>query len=84
MGSFIEMVEGDDGWCEWVYPPLQGYRMKCCGCGLVHEMEFKAFAETKQGIEGEGTYEIVDLPWPIRVMFRAKRVDGELTSGEKK
>ena len=28
------------GWCDWVMPIMQGYKMQCCGCGLVHEIEF--------------------------------------------
>lgn len=27
---------------EWVRPVKAGYRMACCDCGLVHEMDFKA------------------------------------------
>ena len=34
----------DDGWTDWIRP-LQGYRMGCCDCGLVHEMEFRADGE---------------------------------------
>lgn len=26
---------------EWVRPTMKGYLMKCCGCGLVHRMNFK-------------------------------------------
>lgn len=26
---------------EWVQPRRKSYLMKCCDCGLVHEMEFK-------------------------------------------
>lgn len=26
---------------EWVRPIKKGYKMKCCGCGLVHVLEFK-------------------------------------------
>ena len=26
---------------EWVTPKMQGYRMSCCDCGLVHELDFK-------------------------------------------
>lgn len=26
---------------EWVKPVMKDYRMQCCDCGLVHEMEFK-------------------------------------------
>lgn len=68
---FKVMVEGRGGWCEWVYPTPKGYLMKCCDCGLVHEMEFKAFAEVCQ--KRRGVFEIVDLPWPIRAAFRARR-----------
>lgn len=37
--GFEIMYEGDDGWSDWVHPQ-PGYRMKCCDCGLVHDMEF--------------------------------------------
>lgn len=37
--EFEIMHENDDGWSDWVHP-LPGYRMKCCDCGLVHNMEF--------------------------------------------
>lgn len=33
--------EIDDGWTRWVQPIEQGYRMSCCDCGLVHEMDFR-------------------------------------------
>jgi hypothetical protein len=26
---------------EWVSPRRKGYRMMCCDCGLVHEMDFR-------------------------------------------
>jgi len=58
------------GWTEWIYPDKK-YYLKCCDCGLVHEMEFKAFAETRQK---RGGFEVAVLPWPIRAMFRARRV----------
>lgn len=25
----------------WVQPIRRGYRMKCCGCGLVHVVDFR-------------------------------------------
>jgi hypothetical protein len=37
--EFEVMVEGEDGWADWIHP-LPGYRMRCCDCGLVHDMEF--------------------------------------------
>lgn len=38
--GFEIMYEGDDGWSDWVHPE-PGYRMACCDCGLVHDMEFQ-------------------------------------------
>ena len=34
-------VENAEDWSEWVCPDPQSYLMKCCDCGLVHEMQFK-------------------------------------------
>ena len=37
----------EEGWTEWVRPfghglkEQKGYKMSCCDCGLVHEMEFE-------------------------------------------
>jgi hypothetical protein len=33
---------GKDGWSEWIRPVRKGYRMACCDCGLVHELDFRA------------------------------------------
>lgn len=67
---FKRMIEGRGGWCEWQAPVMKGYLMKCCDCGLVHELEFKAFVETNQK---RGTFKVTELPWPFRVLFRARR-----------
>lgn len=34
-----------EGWTEWIYPVMDGYRMGCCDCGLVHEMQFRVTGE---------------------------------------
>jgi hypothetical protein len=26
---------------EWVWPIMEGYKMSCCDCGLVHKVDFK-------------------------------------------
>jgi len=70
------MRGGRGGWTEWVCP-TKGYLMKCCDCGLVHELQFKVFAETNQK---RGRFEIVELPWPLRAMFRARRSRSPETS----
>ena len=56
---------------EWIEVTKRGFKEQCCDCGLVHEMEFKAFAETRQ--RKNGTFTIAELPWPVRVLFRARR-----------
>lgn len=30
-----------DGWSRWVYPDMENYKMACCDCGLVHDMQFR-------------------------------------------
>jgi len=71
MARFKTMNGGLGGWTEWVYPkPGTNYLFKCCDCGLVHEMQFGTFAETKQRRD---TFQVEKLPWPIRAMFRARR-----------
>ncbi len=30
-------------WCKWVQPIRKGYKMACCTCGLVHDMEFRLY-----------------------------------------
>lgn len=33
-------VEREDGWTDWIHP-LPGYKLACCDCGLVHNMQFR-------------------------------------------
>lgn len=68
--SFPTMFAKRGGWCDWVMPIPKGYLMKCCDCGLVHEMQFKPFVEKDRK---RNTFKIVALPYPFRVMFRARR-----------
>lgn len=28
---------------QWIQPVRKGYRMACCDCGLVHEMDFRIY-----------------------------------------
>ena len=43
--KYTEHPVDDNGWTEWI-SPLHGqgkknYRVKCCDCGLVHELQFR-------------------------------------------
>ena len=35
---------GRDGWSDWLRPIGRSYRMACCDCGLVHDLEFRVVA----------------------------------------
>ena len=62
-------VENADGWSEWVDPDAESYLMKCCDCGLVHELQFRvaAFADSE-------TEEFTVLTDPnTKAQFRARR-----------
>lgn len=56
-------------WSEWVNPNNDSYMMKCCDCGLVHEMQFKV-AKYSEGDECE----FVDDP-DLQPVFRARRAE---------
>jgi hypothetical protein len=60
-------VDLADAWSEWVCPAPAQYFMKCCDCGLVHEMQFKV-AKYSEGEECEFV-EDADL----QAVFRARR-----------
>lgn len=61
MGRFHRVTEADDGWSIWQEPILSPsvYRMACCDCGLVHDLEF-TIGKSEDGITD-------------RVHFRARR-----------
>ena len=69
--SFVRMVAGEHGWSEWVNP-APGYLMKCCDCGLVHELEVAIMREIEPGGSGKVEAEIVHDP-ALMVAFRARR-----------
>lgn len=33
---------------EWIEPVMRGYRVKCCDCHLVHNMDFKIIGNSVQ------------------------------------
>lgn len=41
MSRFRQEVDEGDGWTRWVRPIMQGYKMACCDCGLVHRLDFR-------------------------------------------
>jgi|KBSSwiStaDraftv2_1062776.scaffolds.fasta_scaffold1420451_2 hypothetical protein len=48
MKKYAQHVPDDTGWTEWIHPirgdeePATGfYRLCCCQCGLVHDLDFR-------------------------------------------
>lgn len=45
MTDCTPMPPGRGGWSEWHEPIMKGYRMQCCDCGLIHEVQFKVLEQ---------------------------------------
>lgn len=60
-------VENEGDWSEWVCPDPTQYFMKCCDCGLVHEMQFNVVKYS----EGDECKPYNDPD--VQVVFRARR-----------
>ena len=60
-------VESVYDWSDWVCPNPEQYFMKCCDCGLVHEMQFKV-AKYKLGNECEFVEDT-----NLQAVFKARR-----------
>jgi hypothetical protein len=63
----VHEVEKEGDWSEWVCPDPEQYFMKCCDCGLVHEMQFKV---VKYSV-GDKCVGVNDPD--VRGIFRARR-----------
>jgi len=70
-------IEREDGWTQWIPPIMRGYRLKCCDCGLVHEMDF-AVVEATPSKGGRFDHGPALDPEKFRVLFRARRVTTRL------
>lgn len=70
MLTILPVDVDNDGWSEWRHPS-RGYLAQCCGCDLIHEMEFAIVPARNAGDvacnEGEDAAHLV--------IFRAKRRD---------
>ena len=71
MAKFKKIKANDDGWSEWELPEMEGYRLGCCDCGLVHNVDFKVVRATKIP-SGEHECEELDDKM-LRVLMRARR-----------
>lgn len=70
--TYKQHTENDDGYCDWETPVMEGYKMACCDCGLVHEVDFGVL-EIEEHLPN-GDWKAVELPKDkYRVQMRMKR-----------
>ena len=41
----VQIEDPKTGWSEWQMPIMSGYKMACCDCGLVHDLDFQVVVE---------------------------------------
>lgn len=77
MAKFIPYVErpGKGGWCRWVTPVMRRYKLVCCDCSLVHEMEFQAVKVGRRTTRGRWSGLNLNTR-DYRVAFRVRRANG--------
>lgn len=66
---------GKDGWCRWVTPIMRRYKLVCCDCSLVHEMEFQALKVNSRTTRRRFNSTPLSLQ-DYRVAFRVRRKNG--------
>ena len=66
-----EKAVDPDGWTRWINP-IQGYKMVCCDCSLVHDIEWEILKVCETKPDGEWDGEV--LPWgEYRLGMRVRR-----------
>lgn len=58
-------------WTVWVCPKPKGYLMKCCDCGLVHEVDFRVVKYDPRPSE---EFSVISDP-DLQAQFRMRRYD---------
>lgn len=72
MPRMKKVTQQADGWSDWQQPVMKRYRMACCDCGLVHDMQFEVLRVKKH--RPDGSWEAAETdPEKYRVSFRARR-----------
>lgn len=72
-----------NGWSDWILPIMRGYKLACCDCGLVHDMEFDAVV-VQSKLKSKRLIKSTTLDKDLfRVQFRLK-VNKSLTKQERK
>ena len=73
MSEFTTLYSRYDGWTDWQMP-VRHYRMGCCDCGLVHDVEFRV-------VKIRDRKTVALNPAGYRVQFRVSRDSPHTTRG---
>lgn len=65
-------VGREDGWTDWEHLNSKGYRMACCDCGLVHELQVKVHKASRAKAK-PGYIRVGSKINGATVLFRASR-----------
>lgn len=57
---------------EWVTPKMEGYKMACCDCCLVHSMDFRVLEILDTAPDGRILIEPTN-PAKYQIQFRTRR-----------
>jgi len=72
MPRMYEPTAGDNGWTDWQKPVMRGYRLGCCDCGLVHDIDFRVVRVVKRNRDGSKEVEVLPSK-NYQVEFRVRR-----------
>ena len=72
MPRMYEPPAGKNGWTDWQRPVMRGYRLGCCDCGLVHNMDFRVVKIVKRHHNGVKEGRVLSSK-DYQVEFRVRR-----------
>lgn len=73
--EFKKYTTGHGGWSPWVSPVMKGYKMQCCDCGLIHEVDFKIVRFIGEPDENGLTETEPIKDKNIQVLWRLRRLE---------
>ena len=72
MPRMYEPAAGKDGWTDWQTPVMRGYRLGCCDCGLVHDIDFRVVRIVRRRRNGVKEGEVLSSK-DYQIGFRVRR-----------
>lgn len=70
--KFKQEIATDGEWTDWITPIMTGYKMACCDCGLVHNIDFQATKVIEKFPDGTWDHEPLDID-DYRIQLRVSR-----------